>query len=121
MFPLSGFLLADSKSNSSTRLPLSTTTRVSSGWDASMIILLDIVDSRGAPTPWARDSHGDGGTWGRRANGLWRGERFRRGAADDRGRPRTPCTPTPRKRVAFDAERRRERDGGGGPEIGRAS
>src|ERR1700722_15269962 len=48
MLPRSGFLLADSKSNSSTRLPLRTTTRVSSGWEASMIILLDMCNSRGA-------------------------------------------------------------------------
>src|SRR6202050_816310 len=48
IFPRSGFLLADSKSNSSTRLPLRTTTRVSSGWEASIIILLDMCNSRGA-------------------------------------------------------------------------
>src|SRR5271169_873463 len=48
MLPRSGFLLADSKSNSSTRLPLRTTTRVSSGWEASMIILLDMCNSRRA-------------------------------------------------------------------------
>jgi hypothetical protein len=37
--------LADSKSNSSTRLPRRTTTRVSSGWVASMSILLGIEQS----------------------------------------------------------------------------
>src|SRR5277367_1018245 len=57
MLPRSGFLLADSKSNSSTRLPLRTTTRVSSGWEASMIILLDMCNSRraragGSVRPW---------------------------------------------------------------------
>src|SRR5277367_3660492 len=57
MLPRSGFLLADSKSNSSTRLPLRTTTRVSSGWEASMIILLDMCNSRraragGSVWPW---------------------------------------------------------------------
>src|SRR5579863_2665786 len=48
MFPRSGRLLADSKSNSSTRLPLKTTTRVSSGWEASMIILLAMINSLAA-------------------------------------------------------------------------
>ena len=37
--------MADSKSNSSTRLPRSTTTRVSSGWVASISILFGIVAS----------------------------------------------------------------------------
>src|ERR1700722_9931242 len=46
--PRSGFLLADSKSNSSTRLPRRTTTRVSSGWEASIIILLGMSNSHGA-------------------------------------------------------------------------
>ena len=49
MLPRSGLLLADSKSNSSTRLPLSTTTRVSSGWEASMIILFAMKNSLAAP------------------------------------------------------------------------
>src|ERR1700741_2271444 len=40
MFPLSGRLLADSKSNSSTLLPSRTTTRVSSGWLASISMRL---------------------------------------------------------------------------------
>src|ERR1700722_14992554 len=48
MLPRSGFLLADSKSNSSTRLPLSTTTRVSSGWEASIIILFGMCNSHRA-------------------------------------------------------------------------
>src|SRR5918998_2128039 len=46
MLPRSCFLLADSKSNSSTFDPRSTTTRVSSGCDASMSILFAMMDSR---------------------------------------------------------------------------
>src|SRR5258706_11310707 len=42
MLPLSCFLLAVSKSNSSSRFPLMTTTRVSSGWVASINIRLAI-------------------------------------------------------------------------------
>src|SRR3974390_1741272 len=42
MFPRSCLRWADSKSNSSTRLPRTTTTRVSSGWVASIRILLGI-------------------------------------------------------------------------------
>src|ERR1700719_421000 len=42
MLPRSCLRLADSKSNSSTRLPRRTTTRVSSGWVASISILLGI-------------------------------------------------------------------------------
>src|SRR5262249_37796467 len=42
MFPRSCLRLADSKSNSSTRFPRTTTTRVSSGWVASISILLGI-------------------------------------------------------------------------------
>src|SRR5580704_16300304 len=45
MLPRSCLRFADSKSNSSTRLPRSTTTRVSSGWVASMSILLAIKQS----------------------------------------------------------------------------
>jgi hypothetical protein len=45
MLPLSCLRCADSKSNSSTRLPRKTTTRVSSGWVASMSILLAIGKS----------------------------------------------------------------------------
>src|ERR1700681_1362893 len=47
MFPRSCLRLADSKTNSSTRLPRRTTTRVSSGWVASISILLGI--------DWTRD------------------------------------------------------------------
>ena len=43
MFPFSCFLSCDSKSNSSIRLPWTTTTRVSSGWEASISILLGII------------------------------------------------------------------------------
>src|SRR4029079_16266974 len=45
MLPRSCLRLADSKSNSSTRLPRITTTRVSSGWDASISILLVIIEA----------------------------------------------------------------------------
>src|SRR5580698_5089477 len=45
MLPRSCLRCADSKSNSSTRLPRKTTTRVSSGWVASMSILLAILSS----------------------------------------------------------------------------
>src|ERR1700761_3280582 len=45
MLPRSCLRWAVSKSNSSTRLPRSTTTRVSSGWVASMSILLAIRQS----------------------------------------------------------------------------
>src|SRR6476660_2376372 len=47
MLPRSCLRLALSKSNSSTRLPRRTTTRVSSGWVASISILLDIEFSHG--------------------------------------------------------------------------
>src|SRR6516225_8425662 len=47
MLPLNCLRCADSKSNSSTRLPRKTTTRVSSGWVASMSILLAIGKSHG--------------------------------------------------------------------------
>src|SRR5215469_16570233 len=46
MLPRSCLRLADSKSNSSTRFPRTTTTRVSSGWVASMSILLAIDVTR---------------------------------------------------------------------------
>src|SRR6185295_3589429 len=50
MLPRSCLRCADSKSNSSTRLPRKTTTRVSSGWVASMSILLAICKShKGCP------------------------------------------------------------------------
>src|ERR1700730_2257649 len=45
MLPRSCLRLADSKSNSSTRWPRSTATRVSSGWVASISILLGIDQS----------------------------------------------------------------------------
>src|SRR5262245_65142752 len=58
MLPRSCLRLADSKSNSSTRFPRTTSTRVSSGWVASMSILLAIdLTLGGAPgcagsPPW---------------------------------------------------------------------
>src|SRR5208282_3216758 len=59
MLPRSCLRCADSKSNSSTRLPRKTITRVSSGWVASMSILLAIWKSRRGrhaayPTPHRR-------------------------------------------------------------------
>src|ERR1700678_335967 len=45
MFPLSGRLVAASKSNSSTFCPSRTTTRVSSGWLASISMRLGIAIS----------------------------------------------------------------------------
>src|SRR5215831_19856241 len=53
MLPRSCLRLALSKSNSSTRLPRSTTTRVSSGWVASINILSAIVKSHWASNPRA--------------------------------------------------------------------
>src|SRR5271166_4713119 len=68
MLPRSGRLLADSKSNSSTRLPRRTTTRVSSGWDASMIILLAMVNSLAARQNSPREP---GGPPDRAARGVY--------------------------------------------------
>src|SRR5271156_5179046 len=81
MLPRSGFLLADSKSNSSTLLPLSTTTRVSSGWEASIIILLDMLNSLEARPRGPQRPHGTIEGQARRAN-VWGGDSgkpFRRG------------------------------------------
>ena len=105
MFPRSGLLLADSKSNSSTRLPRRTTTRVSSGWEASMIILLAMANSlaarqnsprgpNGPPDCAARGVYvGDGENWKlgnerRRFDGLTICDR----SAKNRPR-RTDCGP----------------------------
>src|SRR5688500_16165940 len=49
MLPLSCLCSEDSKSNSSIRLPLTTATRVSSGWRASISMRMDIENSPGAP------------------------------------------------------------------------
>src|SRR5262245_3954867 len=54
MLPRSCLRLADSKSNSSTRLPRRTTTRVSSGWVASISILLGIDQSLDRKRPHSR-------------------------------------------------------------------
>src|SRR5215831_12653050 len=64
MLPRSCLRLADSKSNSSTRWPRRTTTRVSSGWVASMSILLGIDQSHGGRLARSRPSspHGRRGT-----------------------------------------------------------
>src|SRR3982751_78990 len=48
MLPLSCLCSADSKSNSSIRFPLTTATRVSSGWRASISMRMDIEYSPGA-------------------------------------------------------------------------
>src|SRR3954454_12389541 len=48
MFPLSCLCSADSKSNSSIRFPLTTATRVSSRWRASISMRMDIEYSPGA-------------------------------------------------------------------------
>src|SRR4051794_6661777 len=50
MLPLSCLCSADSKSNSSIRVPLTTATRVSSGWRASISMRIDIENSPGART-----------------------------------------------------------------------
>src|ERR1700743_462870 len=89
ILPRSGLLLADSKSNSSTRLPLKTTTRVSSGCEASMIILFAMINSlaahenalRAEMAPPGRATWGvyvGGGKIGERGGERLRGERFSR-------------------------------------------
>src|SRR3954451_13604576 len=104
MFPRSGFLLADSKSNSSTRLPLRTNTRVSSGWEASMIILLDMENSQGArPSQKPRGSHQNCEAWARRAGGWGGGNRAGAGAAGD---PHGPANREPLISAARRAGRR---------------
>src|SRR5579863_5678620 len=103
MFPRRGLLLADSKSNSSTRFPRRTTTRVSSGWEASMIILLAMANSlagrenslqgpSGPPDCAARGvCAGDGENWvlrneRRRFNDLLKRDGCGRPRRGDRGR-----------------------------------
>src|SRR5215471_19647943 len=83
MLPLSWRRLADSKSNSSTRLPRSTTTRVSSGWVASISILLAIDVSLGGARDSARPVH--------ELRSRWRGttQRAARLLGGDRRRPRS--------------------------------
>src|SRR3974390_3011534 len=54
MLPRSCLRLADSKSNSSTRFPRTTTTRVSSGWVASMSILLALDVTHGGASARTR-------------------------------------------------------------------
>src|SRR5215469_2264833 len=70
MFPRSCLRLADSKSNSSTRFPRTTTTRVSSGWVASMSILLAIDLTLGGASGGARSPPWRGSEDERRAE-LW--------------------------------------------------
>src|SRR6186713_516995 len=69
MLPLRGRLDAASKSNSSTLDPSRTTTRVSSGWLASISMRLDMGISGGAPScPRSSARHWEGGPhiWGGR-------------------------------------------------------
>src|ERR1700689_1243815 len=54
MLPLICFLVEVSKSNSSSRLPLRTTTRVSSGWAASMSIKRFAMDRNSEGRPRVR-------------------------------------------------------------------
>src|SRR5579871_632912 len=92
MLPRSGLLLADSKSNSSTRLPRRTTTRVSSGWEASMIILLAMANSLAARQNSPRGPNGPpecaarGVYAGDRENGKLGNERRRFGGLTIRDR-----------------------------------
>jgi hypothetical protein len=52
MFPLSCFLVEDSKSKSSSWWSWITTTRVSSGWEASISIRFDIREVLREPVAW---------------------------------------------------------------------
>src|SRR5438105_1084209 len=70
MLPRSCLRLADSKSNSSTRFPRTTTTRVSSGWVASMSILLAIDLTLGGALGCARSPPRRGPERARRTE-LW--------------------------------------------------
>src|SRR5438477_11290223 len=76
MLPRRCLRLADSKSNSSTRLPRRTTTRVSSGWVESISILfidqsLDCKRPRRRPaSPWGRMRTAG---WGGLGVTEWRG------------------------------------------------
>src|SRR6266481_6762302 len=58
MLPLRGLRLAVSKSNSSSRVPSTTTTRVSSGWLASMSMRRAMARSRGVGSQPARATGG---------------------------------------------------------------
>src|SRR5258708_250338 len=96
MLPRSCLRLADSKSNSSTRLPRRTTTLVSSGWVASISILLGIDWSLdGTPARFRPSSpRGRYGT-ARPGNGLivgeWKGLCGRRRNPDARSLAGAEC------------------------------
>ena len=79
-----------------------------------MIILLDIVNSRGAPSRKPRGSHRDGEAWARRADGLWETGKGSDTAAARRSRTRRRRRGAS-ARAARRAERRRERGGSGRP------
>src|SRR5215210_2867775 len=91
MLPRNWRRLADSKSNSSTRLPRTTTTRVSSGWVVSISILLAIdgvsCGTHGTSAArrgrWPR-SPGDGGDAGWLWNEEGRAQLFATGDGHDR-------------------------------------
>src|SRR5256886_10249585 len=86
MLPRSCFRCAVSKSNSSTRLPRTTTTRVSSGWVASINILFGILELLTAAGAY-------GGARLFPARGAGRGPRFGGGGEGQkppRGAGRTP-------------------------------
>ena len=107
MLPRSCFLLADSKSNSSMRLPLRTTTRVSSGCDASMsILLLDMANSV------REGAHAEARRVDRRRKADGRSRGVERGAPRERVESRRP-----RRRLARPAGR--EGEAGSGAVAGR--
>ncbi len=84
MLPRSCLRLADSKSNSSTFCPRTATTRVSSGWEASISILLAMLNSR----------HGD------RGQRLEHGPRERRPSLSQKTAAGADCSG-----IAFDRHR----------------
>src|ERR1700730_896083 len=65
MLPLRGLRVAVSKSNSSSRVPSTTTTRVSSGWLASMSMRLAMGSLRGVGSLPARATGGQAASLGR--------------------------------------------------------
>src|SRR6266851_7985349 len=65
MLPLRGLRVAVSKSNSSSRVPSTTTTRVSSGWLASMSMRLAMGSLRGVGSLPARATGGQAASGGR--------------------------------------------------------
>src|SRR5690349_19970873 len=86
MLPRSCLRLADSKSNSSTRFIRTTTTRVSSGWVASMSILLAIELTLGGALDSARRAPRRRTEDAVRRTELWVETRGRLGATRSRRR-----------------------------------